>query len=140
MMMTRDWISKLKTGEYLYDWNGYKPHYAGCFYGDKVVLGGEEKFRKCYDFFSGVGDVEWWIKEELNKLTSEEQEELLSILKRNKEFDEYMRMIIPELANLLNVKPYQIHRVSNKELYNFLNLIHSNADQEDVLEGNYYEL
>ena len=79
-------------------------------------------------------------RQELDKLTSEEQEELLSILKRNKAFDEYAKTIIPELAKLLNVKPYQVYRVSNKDLYNFLNLVHSKANREDMLEGNYYDL
>jgi len=130
--MTRepyDWHTKLETGEYIREWNGYLPFYAGCFYGSDVVLGGEEKFSQCYDFYSGIGDMEWWIKEELDKLTSEEQEELLSILKRNKEFEDYKNTLVPELAKLLNVKPYQIHRVSNKDLYNFLNLIHSKENR-----------
>jgi len=141
--MTRepyDWHTKLETGEYIRKWNGYLPFYAGCFYGHDVVLGGEEKFRQCHDFYSGIGDMDWWIKEELDKLTSEEQEELLSILKRNKAFEEYKKTIVPELAKLLNVEPYQIHRVRNKDLYNFLNLIHSKANPKDMLEGNYYEL
>jgi hypothetical protein len=124
-MANYDWHSKLMTGEYLPEWNGYEPFYAGCFSADGVRIGGEEKFSQCHDFYSGIGDATWWIKEELDKLTSEEQEELLSILKRNKEFDDYKKTIIPELSKLLNVKPYQIHRVPNKDLYNFLNLIHS---------------
>ena len=137
--MTREFFKKLETGEYIREWNGYSSHYAGCFYGSEIVLGGEEKFSKCYDFFSGIGDVEWWIKEELDKLTDKEQEELLYILKRNKAFQEYKNKIVPELANLLNVKPHHIHRVPNKDLYNFLNLIHSKIAPWDKTEGNYYE-
>ena len=137
--MTREFFKKLETGEYIYEWNSYPPHYAGCFYGSDVVLGGEEKFSNCYDFFSGIGDVEWWIKEELDKLTEEQQQELLSILKRNKAFDDYKTKIVPELAKLLNVQPYQIYRVRNKDLYNFLNLIHSKANPQDMLEGNYFD-
>ena len=120
-----EWERKLDSGEYLYEWNDYSPEYAGCMYGSDMCLGGEEKFYHCYDFFSGIGDVVWWIKEELDKLTTQEQEELLFILKRNKSFDEYKRKIIPELSKTLNVEPYQIHRIKNKDIYNFLNLIHS---------------
>lgn len=127
----REFSTKLESGEYLREWNGYAPHYAGCFYGSDLVLGGEEKFRQCYGFFSGIGDVEWWIKEELDKLTSEEQEELLFILKRNKAFHEYTGSIVPELAKLLNVKSYQVYRVPNKDLYEFLNLIHNNRDHNN---------
>ena len=131
---------KFETGEYLHTWNGYEPFYAGCFSGYRSCLGGEDKFRHCYGLYSRIFDVDWWDKKELDKLTSEEQEELLSILKRNKAFDEYAKTIIPELAKLLNVKPYQVYRVLNKDLYNFLNLVHSKANREDMLEGNYYDL
>ena len=131
--------TKLETEEYLREWNGYSPFYAGCFSAHGLTLGGEEKFRHCYHFYSGIVDMDFWIKEELDKHTSEEQEELLSILKRNKEFDDYKNTLVPELAKLLNVKPYQIHRVSNKDLYNFLNLIHSKANPNDMVKGNYYE-
>jgi hypothetical protein len=137
--MTREFFKKLETGEYISEWNGYSPFYAGCFYGSDLVLGGEEKFSHCYDFFSGIGDVEWWIKEELDNLTEKQQEELLSILKRNKAFYEYKNKLVPELAKLLNVEPYQIYIVPNKDLYEFLNLIHSNANPQDILKGNYYD-
>ena len=136
--MAREFVEKFETGEYIHEWNGYSPYYAGCFV-STAVLGGEEKFSKCYGFFSGIGDVVWWIKEELDKLTSKEQEELISILKRNKAFDEYKKKIVPKLAKLLDVKPYQVYRVSNKGLYNFLNSVHSNANPQDRLKGNYYE-
>lgn len=134
-----EWKRKLDSGEYLYEWNGYSPHFAGSMYGSSVCLGGEEKFYHCHDFFSGIGDVSWWIKEELDKLTKEEQDELLYILKRNKSVDEYIDKIIPELAKLLNVKPYQIYRIGNKKIYDFLNLIHTQSDSENDLKKNYYE-
>ena len=126
--MTREFVKKLETGEYIIKWNGFVPFYAGCFYGSDLVLGGEEKFSHCYDFFSGIGDVEWWIKDELDKLTEDEQEELISILKRNKAFYEYKKKIAPDLANTLNVEEYQVHKVPNKYLYEFLNLVHSKAN------------
>ena len=122
------WQEKLETGEYIREWNGYVPHYAGCFYGDGIVLGGEEKYRHCYDFFSGVGDVEWWDKTELDKLTPEEQDDLLRILKRNKKFGEYKHKIVEDLAKALNVERYQIYRVSNKDLRDFLMLVHSKSN------------
>jgi hypothetical protein len=126
--MTREFQAKLKSGEVMHDWNGFSPHYAGCFYGDKVCLGGEEKFSHCYDFSAGIADVEWWIVDELEKLTQEEKDELLHILKRNKNFDEYKSSIVPELAKLLGVEKYQIHRIFNKTLYEFIKLIHSKSN------------
>jgi hypothetical protein len=118
------WQEKFETGEFISEWNGYIPFYAGCFYGSEVVLGGEERYKHCYDFFSGIGDVEWWDKTELDKLTQEEQDDLLRILKRNKQFDEYKNKIATSLAQALNVEGYQIHRVPNKDLRDFLLLVH----------------
>jgi len=63
----------------------------------------------------------------VDKLTEEEQEELLFILKRNKEFHEYKDKIVPGLAELLNVEKYQIHRVPNKDIKNFIDMIHANS-------------
>ena len=125
----RYWQEKLQNGEFITKWNGYTPHYAGCFYGNSTVLGGEEKYRHCYDFVSSIGDVEWWIKEELDKLTTEEQEELLYFIKRNEVFDEYKKSVCPILAKVLNVESYQLYRIPNKILYEFLKLIHFNANK-----------
>jgi len=124
----RPFVMKLDSGEYIRSWNGFYPFYVGCYYGYKLCLGGEEKFSHCYGSFHGIGDDEWWIKEELDKLTEEEQEELLFILKRNKEFHEYKDKIVPGLAELLNVEKYQIHRVPNKDIKNFIDMIHANSN------------
>lgn len=123
--MVRD---MLKSGEAVHYWNGFSPHYAGCFYGDRVRLGGEEKFSHCYDFSAGVAYVDYWVVAELEKLTQEEKDELLQILKRNKKFDEYKHSIVPELAKVLGVEEYQIHRIPNKTLYEFVNLVMAKAN------------
>ena len=129
--MPREFQDKLKSGEYIHKWNGFSPHYAGCFYGDRVRLGGEEKFSHCYDFSAGVAYVDYWVVAELEKLTQEEKDELLHILKRNKKFDEYKGSIVPELAKLLGVEEYQIYRVPNKKIYEFIKLIHSEANDAE---------
>ena len=122
----REFQVKLQTGEYIREWNGYVPFFVGCFYGDDLVLGGEDKFKHCWDWFSGIGDVEWWIKPEMDKLTQAEQDELLSILKRNKEFYERKGQLAKPLADLLGVEQYQIHRLSSKQLYDFIQLVDNN--------------
>ena len=118
------WQEKFETGEYIHKWNGYSPFYVGCFTGSGICLGGEERYSKCHDFFSGIGDVLWWDKTELDKLTQEEQDDLLRILKRNKKFSEYKHKIVEDLAKALNVERCQIYRVSNKDLRDFLMLVH----------------
>ncbi len=70
--------------------------------------------------------MEWWIKDELDKLSPIEQDDLIKILKRNKQFEEYKNKLAPELAKLLNVNEYQIHRIPNKCLYEFLQQIDAN--------------
>jgi hypothetical protein len=124
----RDYQIKLQTGEYIGTWHGYSPFHLGCFYGDGLVLGGEEKFKHCAGFFSGVVSIDYWIKEEIDKLTQEEQDELLFILKRNKDFYEHKHRLATPLAKALNVEPYQIHRLSSKELQAFLQLVDSKSN------------
>lgn len=126
--MLYTWQEKFKSGEYISEWNGYTPDYAGCFYGNSNCLGGEEKFRHCYDFFSGVGDVEWWIKAELDKLTDVEQSELLSILKRNKETNDFItKDLVKNICREVGIDENDtciIYRLGNKkimELYNSSN-------------------
>lgn len=119
------WQDKFDSGEYIRKWRGFEPHYAGCFYGDSTVLGGEEKYRKCHDFFSSVGDVEWWVVEEINKLTDAEKDELEAILKRNQYFAEVIRTPdrVKSLADFLGVVPQNVYRMKNKELYKIFKII-----------------
>lgn len=127
--MIRDYQLKLKSGESIYTWNGFAPFYAGCSYGSSLRLGGEEKYKQCYDFWNGIVSVEWWIVAELEKLTQEEKDELLHILKRNKEFNERKKEIAHALAKVFGVEEYQIHRVPNKTLYEFIQLVDSKSNE-----------
>lgn len=122
------WQEKFESGEFISEWNGYYPFYAGCFYGSEVVLGGEKRYEHCFDFFSGIGDIEWWDKTELDKLSQAEQDDLLRILKRNKQFDDYKKKIVDDLAKALNVEKYQVYRVKNRDLYDFLLLVHKKSN------------
>ena len=74
------WVKNFKTGKYLHKWKGYETILIGGPYSDNIGIG-EEKFSHCIGFFCGIGDVDWWIKEELDKLTKEEKEELEWICK-----------------------------------------------------------
>lgn len=122
---------KMKTGEYMATWNGYTPYYAGCLDGDNVALrGGEEQYKHCYGFYSEIGEpqLEWWIKEELDKLSSFEEEELVYFLAENESFDEYKKRITNPLAKVLNVEPYQIRNLPNKTLRNFIRLVREQSE------------
>ena len=113
----REWVEKFETCEYLREWRGFSPFWMGCFYGDSVVLGGEEEFSHCYDFFSGIGDVEWWIAEEIEKLTEEQRDRMYSIMERNKSVNDMLdnnRDIFYELANGLGIGSEYIYRLGNK--------------------------
>jgi hypothetical protein len=123
------WQEKFENGEFISKWNGYGPFYAGCFNAYPICLGGEEKYNHCYGFFSHIGDIDWWDKTELDKLSKTQQEELLFILRRNKKFNDYKNKIVNPLAEALNVEPYQIHRLNNKELKDFLQLVHSKSNK-----------
>ena len=66
-MRNRPWVEKFETGEYLRKWNGHEPHVLGCTIYSEYIGIGEDKFFKCVGEFNGIGDVDWWIKEELDK-------------------------------------------------------------------------
>lgn len=113
----REWVEKFKTGEYLHEWRGFSPFWLGCFYGDSVLLGGEKEFSHCYDFFSGVGDVDWWIAAEIDKLTEEQKERMYSLLVRNKSVDDMLsnkRDFFTDMANKLDIGSEYFYRLGNK--------------------------
>ena len=115
--MKRDWMIKLDSGEYLSEWRGFSPYWMGCFYGDSVVLGGEEEFSHCYDFFSGIGDVDWWIASEIQKLTDEQKDRMYSLMVRNKEVSKWIegkRSDIKEMCDIMGIGTEYVYRLGNK--------------------------
>jgi hypothetical protein len=110
-------------------WHGFSPFYAGCTYGSHVCLGGEEKYQHCYGYSYGIGDLEWWRIDELEKLPQEEKDELLHLLERNKKFEKFKNSIAEKLAKVLGVEPYQVYRTPNKVLYEFVNFVHSQSNE-----------
>jgi len=141
--MKRDWMIKLDNGEYLSEWRGFSPFWVGCFYGDSVILGGEEEFKHCYDFFSGIGDVDWWITSEIEKLTDEQKERLYSIMVRNKEVNKWIeskRSDIKEMCDIMGIGTEYVYRLGNKlikqvlESEDFINEYKSLLLNEDVLK------
>lgn len=136
--MEREWVAKFRSGEYLEEWNGFTPFYAGCFYGDGVCLGGEEKFSHCYDFFSGIGDVDWWIASELDALCELDKAELLAILKRNKNANDYVHSNsegIRELASRLKLEGTSvIYRLKNKNILRILESADPASEFYNIME------
>lgn len=112
------WKEKLDSGEYILTWRGFNPFYLGCSYGDRVILGGEEEFNHCYGFYFGIGDVEWWIKEELEKLTNDKKNKLYYILKRNKEVNDFFNKdVCEELKEEIGlIENHHIYRLGNKKM------------------------
>lgn len=113
----REWVEKFKTGEYLHEWRGFSPFWLGCFYGDSVMLGGEKEFSHCYDFFSGIGDVDWWITAEIDKLTEEQKERMYSLLVRNKSVDDMLSdkgYFFSDMAKKLEIGTEYLYRLGNK--------------------------
>ena len=111
----RPWMTGLDDGTLLARWRGFEPFWLGCFYGNNKCLGGEEKYSHCYDFFSGIGDVEWWIKSEIDALTSEQQEEMYQMMVRNITVNDRITFgIMEQLADILGVATHHIYRLGNK--------------------------
>lgn len=115
--MKREWMIKLDSGEYLREWRGFSPYWIGCFYGESIMLGGEDEFSHCYDFFSGIGDVEWWIAAEIEKLTEEQKDRMYSLMVRNKEVGDWIdsrRDSIRELCDIMGIGTEYVYRLGNK--------------------------
>jgi hypothetical protein len=113
----REWVDKFESGEYLREWRGFSPFWMGCFYGDSVMLGGEEEFSHCYDFFSGIGDVDWWIADEIEKLTEEQKERMYLIMERNKSVNDMLDSrldVISLLCDTFDIGSEYIYRLGNK--------------------------
>lgn len=129
---SRDWMYKFETGEYLREFRGFEPYWCGCFYGDSVQLGGEDEFSHCYDFFSGIGDVEWWISAELEALTDEQKDRLESLMKRNKYFKVNFACHekIEPLSNYFGVKPHVLYRMGAKSLYRIFQALNDAYNRE----------
>lgn len=66
----RNYKDNFEKQIWLHEYNGYSPFYLGIGYGDYLKLGSEEFFLHCADWTSGVCDIEFWIKEHLDNLTT----------------------------------------------------------------------
>ncbi len=141
--MKRDWMIKLDNGEYLREWRGFSPFWIGCFYGDSIMLGGEEEFKNCYDFFSGIGDVEWWIASEIEKLTEEQKDRMYSLMVRNREVRDWIdskRSSIKEMCDTMGIGTEYVYRLGNKlikqvlESEDFISEYKSLLLNEDILK------
>ena len=122
----RDWVSKLGTGEYLHKWKGYDSILIGGPYSVDIGIG-EEKFSHCMDFFCGIGDVDWWIKEELDKLTKEEEEELEWICKYKTYLKEEIITIekVKLLSEFYGCETFHIYRTGDKEILNLIKTLNN---------------
>lgn len=129
----RPWIRKFKSGEYLRDWKGYRTILIGGPYSENIGIG-EEKFAHCMDFFCGIGDVDWWIASELDKLSPDELEELEWICK----YKTYLKNVINRdtinlIASLYGCETFHVYRSGDKnilELIKTLNSFHSSMEVE----------
>ena len=130
----RHWVQKFKTGEYLRDWKGYQPILIGGPYSENIGIG-EEKYIHCMNFFSGIGDVDWWIASELAKLSPDELEELEWICKYktylDKEIITYERVKL--LSELYGCETFHIYRTGNREILKLIKTL--NNFEKLILNG-----
>lgn len=124
-MRNRPWVEKFETGEYLRQWNGYEPIILGCIaYSDNIGIG-EDKFFKCVGEFNGIGDVDWWIKEELDKLTPTEVEELKLICEYKTYLNEFISPeLIRKISNFFGCETFHVYRTHQKNILEFCNQIY----------------
>jgi len=130
----RDWVRKFKTGEYLHDWKGYNTILIGGPYSENIGIG-EEKYTHCMGFFCGIGDVDWWIASELDKLSPDELEELEWICKYktylDKEIITHERVKL--LSELYGCETFHIYRTGNREILKLIKTL--NNFEKLILNG-----
>ena len=132
-------FKKLDNGEYKRSWKGFSPFYLGSGYGhNNVELGGEEKFNHCHDTWVKHSVVDYWIMEEINKLSTENQNELLSILKRNKKVDDSITLDkVEKVCDQLGYESNQTHyiyRLKNKHIISLINSNNPKETHQQILE------
>jgi hypothetical protein len=120
----RDWVEKFETGEYLREWNGYTPFVLGCTAYSQYIGIGEEKFFHCVGEFNGIGDVEWWISAEIEKLTPEEIEELALICGYKTYLKDFItHELITKISNLFGCETFHVYRTGDKNIIQLCNQI-----------------
>ena len=120
-MRNRPWVEKFENGEYLRSWKGYGTILIGGPYSDSLGIG-EEKFIRCMGFFCGIGDVDWWVKSELDNLTESEETELEWICKYKTYIKEEVitQQNIGIISNFYSCENFHIHRVGEKYILELL--------------------
>jgi hypothetical protein len=121
----RHWVAKFESGEYLSKWHNYDPILIGTPYSDYIGIG-EKDFLHCVDYHSGIGDVSWWIKSELDKLLPEELQQLKSIC----QYKTYLKGIITtdvinQLCKIYDCDPFHIHRTGTNTILQLMNELNS---------------
>ena len=121
-MRSSPWIEKFESGEYLTKWNGYSPNILGCTVYSEYLGIGEEKFFKCVGSFNGIGDVDWWIRAEIDKLTPNEIDELDLICG----YKTYLRNfitheLIVKISNFFGCDTFHVYRTNHKNIINLCN-------------------
>lgn len=125
-MRNRPWVKKFETGEYLRKWNGYEPYILGCTIYSQHIGIGEDKYFKCIGEFNGIGDVDWWIKEELDKLTQEEIIELKLICEYKTYLNNFITDdLINKISNFFECDTFHIYRIDHKNIIEFCNQINA---------------
>jgi hypothetical protein len=122
----RPWVKKFENGEYLRNWKGYDTILIGGPYSDNIGIG-EEKFIHCMDFFCGIGDVDWWIKSELDKLTEDEKKELEWICRYKTYLGKEIITIekVRLLSEFYGCETFHIYRTGDKEILNLIKILNN---------------
>lgn len=126
----RPWVEKIESGEYLYEWRGYSPFWVCGMYCDNLNIN-EDKYINCTGAHYGIGDVEWWITAELDKLSEDEKDELEKIC-RYKRFinnEAKPKELINKLTEFFECEFYHIHRTGNEEILKFCRMAHNYREE-----------
>lgn len=135
-MREKPWVKKFETGEYLREWNGYDPGILGCTIYSESINIGEEKFFKCIGEFNGIGDVSWWIKDKIEKLTPDELQELEFICEYKTYIKNFISSeLIKKISDFFGCETFHIYRLGDKNIIDLCNQL--NKYYQKIIDDNH---
>ena len=134
-MRQRPFVEKIESGKYLHEWCGFTPSDLGVVaYSQAINDTGAEKYFHCVSEFNGIGTVSWWIKEEIDKLDSDQLTELRCICGYSQYIRKFVSFeLVSKLANFYNCSPFHIYRTGNNEILNLCN--HLDLFYDKIVDG-----
>ena len=111
-----------ESGKYLSQWNGYDPSILGNISYSQHIGIGEDKYFDCVGEITGMSDVSFWVKFELDKLSNEDIEELILICRYKTYIENIInKELLVKLSSIFNCSESDIRKLKHSGIINLCN-------------------